>query len=63
MASIAICLPVWRCRRNASITAHVAATVWLGDERGLEDRSRNSSTPSARNRSTHLATVFAVVLY
>lgn len=23
----AICLPVWRCRRNVSITAHVAATV------------------------------------
>src|SRR6202171_1030163 len=32
--SAAICLPVWRWRRNASITAHVAGAVWLGNERG-----------------------------
>src|SRR6266849_506420 len=61
-ASAAICLPVWRCRRKASTTAHVAGAVWLGNERGLEERSRKPSTPPARNRSTHLATVFAVVL-
>ena len=42
--------------------AHVAGGVWLGNERGLEERSRNSSTPSTRKRPTHLATVFAVVL-
>src|SRR6185437_270898 len=60
--SVAICWPVWRCRRNVSITAHVAGAVWLGDERGLEERSRNPSTPSARKRLTHLATVLGVVL-
>src|SRR5712672_1794720 len=60
--SAAICLPVWRWRRKTSTTAHVVGAVWLGNERGLEERSRKPSTPSARNRSTHLATVFAVVL-
>jgi hypothetical protein len=40
----------------------VAGAVWLGNERGLEERSRKPSTPSARNRPTHLATVFGVVL-
>src|SRR6185437_10413222 len=54
--------PVWRCRRDASMAVHVASGVWLGDERGLEERSRNPSTPSSRNRLTHLATVFGVVL-
>src|ERR1700754_4541400 len=61
--SAAISLPVWRCRRKASMAVHVAGGVWLGDEWGLEERSRNPSTPSARNRLTHLATVFGVVLY
>jgi hypothetical protein len=56
------CLPVWRCRRKASIAVHVVGRVWLGDEWGLEERSRNPSAPSARNRLTHLATVFGVVL-
>src|ERR1700676_509777 len=60
--SAAICLPVWRWRRNASITAHVAGSVWLGNERGLEERSCNPSTPSARNRLTHLATILGVML-
>src|SRR3979490_2910481 len=60
--SAAICLPVWRWRRKTSTTAHVAGAVWLGNERGLEERSRKPSTPPARNRSTHLATVFGVVL-
>src|SRR5262249_16119293 len=60
--SVAICLPVWRCRRNASTPAHVAAWVWLGNKWGREERSRNPSTPSARKRLTHLATVFAVTL-
>src|SRR6202049_1932763 len=60
--SAAICLPVWRWRRNASTTAHVAGAVWLGNERGLEERARKPSTPPVRNRSTHLATVFGVVL-
>src|SRR6266436_4479812 len=58
----AICLPVWRCRRNASIAEYVAGAVWLGKEWGREERSRNPSTPSARKRLTHLATVLAVVL-
>lgn len=31
-------------------------------EWGLEERSRNPSIPSARNRLTHLATVFGEVL-
>jgi hypothetical protein len=39
-----------------------AGAVWLGNERGLDERSRNPSTPPARNRSTHLATDFGVVL-
>ena len=60
--STAICLPVWRRRRNVSMAVHVAGGVWLGDEWGLEERSCNPSTPSARNRLTHLATVFGVVL-
>jgi hypothetical protein len=61
-ASAAICLPVRRCRRKFSMTALVAGDVWLGDERGLDERSRKPFTPSALNRSTHLATVFGVVL-
>src|SRR5205807_8833741 len=40
----------------------VASGIWFGDERGLEDRSRKPSTPSAQKRSTHLPTVFGVVL-
>src|SRR5260370_34862016 len=60
--SMAMCLPVWRCRRKASTAVHLDGGVWLGNERGLEERSRNPSTPSARKRSTHLATVFGVVL-
>lgn len=60
--SAAICLPVWRCRRKASTAAPVAGWVWLGNERGLEERSRNPLTPSAPKRLTHLATVFAETL-
>jgi hypothetical protein len=60
--SAAICLPVQRCRRKASTAAQVAGAVWLGNERGLDERSRNPPTPSAWKRSTHLATVFGVVL-
>ena len=55
--SAAICLPVWRCRRNASTVAHVAAGVWPGNEWGREERSRSPSTPSVRKRVTHLATI------
>ena len=40
----------------------VAREVWLGDESGLEDRSRKPTTPSASKRATHLATVLGVVL-
>jgi hypothetical protein len=32
LTSVAICLPVWRSRRNASTAAHVVGGVWLGDE-------------------------------
>lgn len=60
--SAAICLPVWRCRRKASMAVHLAGGVWLGDEWGLEERSCIPSTPSARNRLAHFATVFGVVL-
>jgi hypothetical protein len=35
--------------------------AWLGDERGRDERSCKPTTPSARKRSTHLATVFGVV--
>jgi hypothetical protein len=44
------------------MAVHVVGGVWLGDEWGLEERSRNPSAPSARNRLTHLVTVFGVVL-
>ena len=44
------------------MAAHVVGGVWSGDEWGREERSRNRSAPSARNRPTHLATVFAVTL-
>ncbi len=50
------------CRRKASTAAHVAGAVWLGDERGLDERSFKSSMPPARKRSTHLATILGVVL-
>jgi len=40
----------------------MAVVVWLGEESGLDERSRKPSTPSASKRSIHLATVFAVVL-
>ena len=40
----------------------VASGIWLGDERGFEERSRKPTTPSALKRATHLATVFGVVL-
>jgi hypothetical protein len=59
--SAAICLPVYRRRRKASTAEQAAGAVWLGEESGLEERSRKPSTPSARKRLTHLATVFAVV--
>src|SRR5262249_51737442 len=53
---------------SAALTAQVfdgvgcGKRIWVGDERGLEDRSRKPSTPSAQKRSTHLPTVFGVVL-
>lgn len=50
------------CGASRGLSRAVAGGVWLGDEWGLEERSRNPSTPSARNRLTHLATVFGVVL-
>src|SRR5215210_3963801 len=53
---------VWRSRRKASTASAVASGVWLGEEWGLEDRSRKPSLPSARKRVTHLLTVFQVVL-
>src|SRR6516165_3662715 len=60
--SAAICWPVWRCRRKDSTAEQMAGVAWLGDESGLEDRSRKPSTPSAANRAIHLAAVFGVVL-
>src|SRR5262249_16954694 len=53
---------VRRSRRKFSTASAVASGIWLGDERGLEDRSRKPSTPSAQKRPTHLPTVFGVVL-
>jgi hypothetical protein len=53
---------VRRSLRKASTAAHTAGAVWLGDERGFDDRSCKPASPSARKRSTHLATVFGVVL-
>src|SRR6478736_6653296 len=60
--SAAICAPVWRCLRKASTAAQTAGAVWLGDERGFDERSCKPATPSPRKRPTHLATVFGVVL-
>ena len=51
-----------RWRRKLSAASQVASGIWLGDERGFEDRSCKPSTPSARKRSIHLPTVFMVVL-
>src|ERR1700752_5007735 len=62
-SSAARCSWVRRWRRNRSTASAVARPIWLGDERGLEDRSCNPFTPSVRKRLTHLATVFGVVLY
>jgi hypothetical protein len=59
--SAAVCAPVWRCLRKASTVAQTAGVAWLGEECGLDDRSRKPSAPSASNRAIHLATVFAVV--
>src|SRR5580698_9045904 len=41
--------------------SHVASGVWPGDEWGRDGRSCKPAAPSARNRATHLATVFGVV--
>src|SRR5262249_22167074 len=60
--SAAVCCWVRRSRREFSRPSAVAGGIWLGDERGLEDRSRKPSTPSAQKRPTHLPTVFGVVL-
>src|SRR5215469_15856270 len=60
--SAAMCSWVRRSRRKCSTASAMASGIWLGDERGLEDRSRNPSTPSAQKRPTHLPTVFGVVL-
>ena len=35
--------------------------AWLGDEWGLDERSRKPARPSIRKRSTHLSTVLGVV--
>src|SRR5262245_57682304 len=60
--SAAMCSWVRRSRRKLSTASQVASGIWTGDERGREDRSRKSPTPSARKRSTHLPTVFGMVL-
>jgi hypothetical protein len=44
-------------RRNASTPAHLQGAVWLRNEKGLEEQSRNLSTRAARNRSIHLASL------
>jgi hypothetical protein len=43
-------------------SSRAAGAVWLGDERG-RDSGRASPRCSLRKRSTHLATVFGVLLY
>jgi hypothetical protein len=60
--SAAIAAWVRRWRRKASTASQVATAVWLGDERGREERSSKPATPLARNRPTHLPTVLAEVL-
>jgi hypothetical protein len=62
LSSAAICLPVGRWRRNAAAAVHVAGAVWLGNECGGDERSREPSTSSARKRPSHLVTDFCVVL-
>ena len=61
-SSAAMCSWVRRWRRNLSTASAVASEIWLGDERGFEERSRKPTTPSALKRATHLATVLGVVL-
>ena len=61
-SSPAMCSWVRRWRRKASTASAVAREIWLGDERGFEDRSRKPTTPCALKRSSHLATVLGVVL-
>ena len=46
-SSAAMCSWVRRWRRKASTASAVARGIWLGDERGLEDRSRKPTMPSA----------------
>jgi hypothetical protein len=50
-----------RCRRSAMIWSTTSGDVGLRNRRGLEDRSSRPPGPSARNRLTHLPTVFTVV--
>jgi hypothetical protein len=59
---LAIGLPACRRLRKVSTAAQTAGAAWLGDECGLDERSRKPSTPSTSNRSIHLPTVFDVVL-
>ena len=47
---------------NSVTTAEQAAAFGLARKKSLEERSRKPAIPSARKRSTHLATVFDVML-
>src|SRR5262249_45367215 len=50
------------CRAGTTASSLRSNELWLAGERGLEDRSRKPSTPSAQKRPTHLPSVFGVVL-
>ena len=56
-ASAAICLPVQRWRRRASIRATTAAGVGRCSRRGREERSLRPSRPCTAKRASHLRTV------
>ena len=47
---------VQRSRRKASTASQVADDVWLGDERGLDERSTSPLIPNSRKRSVHFFT-------
>jgi len=52
-SSLAICAPVWWCRRKTSTMSQVACGIWLGERCVSDERSRKPSMPAWRNRSTH----------
>src|SRR5690606_22654148 len=57
LSSAAICLPVQRCRRSASIRSITAIAVGRCKRCGRDERSFSPAMPSASSRATHLRAV------